>query len=224
MLFSAMLHAAVIGFTLLVPNAAEKHKVIELIEVSVTTLPGYAGGGGKSEEPVPPKKPEKEIKPEPEPVKVAPRRVEIKKAEPKKKIEPEKPEVAKVVRDLPKGPGQGPAGGGDQRQADITGPVAIAGGVNFPYSWYLKIIQDKVTRNWTPPLVSGRNISRPVIYFNINRDGSVTDIKLQTSSGNGLLDRSALSAITALKRIDRLPAGFAGDSLGVQYMFVTQAK
>ena len=135
---SIFLHAAVFGIIWTLP-ARKAPRALQIFNVTVTTLPGPAGGGGKSHEQV--KNPVKEEKPVPEkePVKLAKKEVEKKPPEQKKKHEPEKPEVAKIQAPAPVGPGQGPAGGGGKaKPGAITGPVAFQGNFDQKYQWYAR--------------------------------------------------------------------------------------
>ena len=219
---SVLVHATAFAVIWHFSRPEAPKKVIELINVSVLPLPGPAGGGGKSEEIKTPKEqPKKEEVPEKEPVKVPSKLEEKVKPEPKKK-EPEKLEAPKPQPEMPAGPGQGPVGGGGKKvQEGFTGPV-VQGGINFPYAWYLKAIQDKVTRNWSPPSISRKMKKLPVINFTILRDGSVVDISWDTHSGNDIFDRSAESAIRSLKKMQQLPAAFNGNSLSIQYTFIPE--
>jgi hypothetical protein len=68
---SLFVHAVFLGSFWLLQKPGKEHKTIEIINVSVTSLPGPAGGGGESEEiKPPPEEIKKEEIPEKDQVKV----------------------------------------------------------------------------------------------------------------------------------------------------------
>lgn len=222
-IISIVLHAAVFGIIWIVPSR-KAPKALQIFNVTVTTLPGPAGGGGKSPEQV--KTPVKEEKPvlEKEPVKLAKKEVEKKPPEQKKKHEPEKPEVAKIQPSAPVGPGQGPAGGGGKaKPSPITGPVAFQGNFDPKYAWYANLIQKAVERNWNPPVSWGIKPTPAIISFVIDGGGNITDARIETSSGFEIYDQKALLAVKLVRKIQPPPAGL-GDALGVHYSFVPGEK
>ena len=219
---SLFVHAVFLGSLWLLQKPGKVHKSVELINISVTSLPGPAGGGGESEEiKPPPKEIKKEEIPEKEQVKVVSKRVEKKLPELKKKPEAE---ASKVAHEAPKGPGQGPVGGGKLTEDAVQGAVEVVGGKDFPYAWYIAALQKKVYSNWHPLRYSLKNIKQPVIFFSIDRNGKVKNPEIREKSGIDSLDRSALSAIIDLKQMPPLPAGFRGDSLDILYTFIPENK
>ena len=66
---------------------------------------------------------------------------------------------------------------------------------DFPFTPYLRQIQTKIRGRWTPPRDASRG-SRAVILFSIARDGrTIGEPVVETTSGNQLLDESALRAV-----------------------------
>jgi TonB family protein len=221
---SIALHAAVFGIIWVLP-ARKAPTALQIFNVTVTTLPGPAGGGGKSHEQVKnPVKKEKPVVPEKEPVKLAKKEVEKKPPEQKKKPEPEKPEVAKIQPRAPEGPGQGPAGGGGKaKPGAITGPVAFQGNFDQRYEWYANLIQHAVERNWSPPVSWGIRPTPAIISFVIDGGGNITDVRVEKSSGYDIYDQKALLAVKLVRRLQPPPAGL-GDALGVHYSFIPGEK
>jgi TonB family protein len=231
LLASLAIHATAVLFALYIPESYTKpDRSIEIFNVTVTTLPGPAGGGGKSEEAV--KAPlviKKEIPKEKEKVVVAKKFVE-KKQPAKAKKEPERLEAKKFIPEAPKGPGQGPAGG-EGKPGKVVGPIAVEGGVDFPYQWYLEMLRRKIHDRWTLPSREFRNNPKVVIRFQIDRMGRIRDVKVDDkggssgkdgSSGMWDLDQSAMRAVIEANPVPPLPAGFPGDSLGVHYTFAPE--
>jgi TonB family protein len=57
------------------------------------------------------------------------------------------------------------------------------------------------------------------IYFRIRRDGSIDGERVESPSGNSLMDQSALLAVRRSNPLPRLPEGFDSPSLGVRFWF-----
>ena len=104
----------------------------------------------------------------------------------------------------------GGGGGGD--------PFGISG---FPFTWYLSILSDKVTANWfkslVDPGVSGTYQTQ--VYFRIYRNGQVSDLRVEASSGIQALDLSALRAIQESSPFPALPSEYDGQYLGLHLIF-----
>jgi TonB family protein len=122
--------------------------------------------------------------------------------------------------------GQG-AGGGIGLGAAIPGLKAssgIQGGSglisdldgNFPYVSYLQQIQSRITGNWNRLNAAQGRVQ---IYFRIKKDGAIDGARVESPSGNGFLDQSALLAVRRSDPLPRLPEGFDGSSLGVRFWF-----
>jgi periplasmic protein TonB len=120
------------------------------------------------------------------------------------------------------GPVSGPYGsfsaGGAKGGFGITG-----GGGDFgtKYSWYVRVIQQKVAENWLKYEVDPRitTAQRVYIVFDIARDGHPANVQVEQSSGVPSLD---ISAVRALQRIDTfgpLPPDYPGGKISVEYWF-----
>jgi protein TonB len=98
-----------------------------------------------------------------------------------------------------------------------------AGGGNFGdrFSWYVEAVQRKVSSNWLQSTVDPRISFAPrlVATFDILRDGSVANIQITKSSGNPSVDTSAVRAIRDAAPMDRLPPGYAGSQVSVEFWF-----
>ena len=92
---------------------------------------------------------------------------------------------------------------------------------NFPYTYYVLIIRDKVSNNWYTSLIAPdfNTQIRTVVYFRILRNGRISDVKVEESSGVKSFDLSALRAIYSSAPFPPLPQGFEGDYLGVHFIF-----
>ena len=120
------------------------------------------------------------------------------------------------------GPVSGPYG--TFSAAGAKGGFGITGGggdFGTKYSWYVHVIQQKVSENWMKYEVDPRITSAQRVYivFDIARDGHPMNVRVEQSSGVPSLD---ISAVRALQRIDTfvsLPPDYSGGKISVEYWF-----
>jgi TonB family protein len=94
---------------------------------------------------------------------------------------------------------------------------------DFPFFYYLSMLRNRVSENWIPPYGAFESESkRVVIAFRIDRQGSQYSARVEESSGDVLLDQSALRAVIVSSPFPPLPEGFTGASLGVYFGFSVQ--
>lgn len=112
----------------------------------------------------------------------------------------------------------GPVGGAATPEVRVggSGVTGLEGG-DFPYTLYINGMHRRIGTNWFRPPVSGGNAT--VVYFRIHRDGSITDIRVETSSGNATFDRAAVGAVRTSSPLTPLPFGYNGNYLGVFLTF-----
>lgn len=154
---------------------------------------------------------------------------------------PTAPSIAKPVPTAAVRPpaAQQPAAGGDAApapkpavpssatpDAPVQGsPQGVAGGValgaavagldnpSFTYGYYLDQMLAQIQREWVrPPLGSG---VEALVSFRIQRDGRVTELRIERSSGYSSFDLAGLRAIQAAAPLPPLPRGYSHPSLGV---------
>ena len=89
----------------------------------------------------------------------------------------------------------------------------------FPFAWYLELVQRRVSENWLKP-EQARPPQGTVIYFRILADGKVEGVEVERPSGAALFDRAALRAVSSLDRMPPLPAGFGEPRLGIHFEFL----
>lgn len=89
---------------------------------------------------------------------------------------------------------------------------------NFRYSYYTSAILKKIRRYWQD---SNINVLRTVVYFRIEKDGSVSKLKISKSSKNDTFDKNALRAIELASPFPPLPDGYTENNLGVYFEFKT---
>jgi periplasmic protein TonB len=105
-------------------------------------------------------------------------------------------------------PGAGGAAGMGRLQLDQP---------EFKYPVYIERLVMIISLNWFKPAQPVQ--TRPVVHFQIERDGTITHTRLVTSSGVSRVDRAALRAVIASSPMPPLPAEFGGTRLGVQVVF-----
>jgi TonB family protein len=93
--------------------------------------------------------------------------------------------------------------------------AALEGG-DFPYTIYIERMKTLIGSRWLRPQVG---VGAVVVYFAIDRDGTIRDAKIETPSGDGTFDRAALRAVLESSPLPPLPFGYAGTYLGVHLTF-----
>ena len=111
--------------------------------------------------------------------------------------------------------GGGPTGGRGTDVANVR-----TEGIAFPYPGYLENIVRQIALNFKPPRSAVP--LRADVRFVIHRDGTVTDIRVVSSSGARVFDLEALGAVEAAgnaRAFGALPDGFTNDVLPVTFSF-----
>ena len=97
-----------------------------------------------------------------------------------------------------------------------AGVTGLEGG-DFPYTIYIERMTTLIGSRWLRPQ-SASGVPA-VIYFAIERDGRVRDVKVETPSGNGTFDRAAQRAVMEASPLPPLPFAYNGTYLGVHLTF-----
>lgn len=128
----------------------------------------------------------------------------------------------------PGGDNRAPGGGtGESKYGRLGSPDGaadgIAGGIGKGsqfWSYYLQV-HDRMYEAWEQPgqAVSYDKKLMATILLRVARDGRILDARLQNSSGNKLMDDSALSAARDVSRLDPLPEGLGGDTADISVNF-----
>lgn len=88
---------------------------------------------------------------------------------------------------------------------------------DFEYAYYQRQMIARIATNWQQIPVRGK--ATVVIRFTVHRDGSISAAEVETSSGQSLLDRSALRAVVLAEPLPRLPESYPRDRVGVHLLF-----
>jgi TonB family protein len=102
-----------------------------------------------------------------------------------------------------------------------TGYSSQIGLADFPYTYYLQIITDRVSSNWFTSLVDPgvQGQFQSVVYFKIYRNGQISEVKVQESSGLRSLDLSAIRAVQRSAPLPPLPRDYGKEYLGIYLIF-----
>ncbi len=122
-----------------------------------------------------------------------------------------------------KGKGTGPGSGIRLGSGSDTGSAFSSqiGLSNFPFTYYLQIIIDRVSNNWFTSLVDPGILGnfQATVHFKIYKNGQISELKIEESSGIRSLDLSALRAIQTSAPFPPLPGAYEDEYLGIYLIF-----
>jgi protein TonB len=88
------------------------------------------------------------------------------------------------------------------------------------YAYYVRQLTQKIASQWyTNMLDPGATGHRVYIVFQVSRDGTPSNVKIQQPSGDRSLDSTALRAVEHIDTFGPLPDGYSGSSINVVYYF-----
>jgi len=87
---------------------------------------------------------------------------------------------------------------------------------DFPFAYYLAAVQRKITERWEGRAQPGR---QPVAVFEIARNGQVSKVTIEKSSGNPHYDQQALRAISEANPLPPLPPEYPEAMLRIHLGF-----
>jgi periplasmic protein TonB len=87
---------------------------------------------------------------------------------------------------------------------------------DFPFTWYMNVVMGKVTAGWSARALEGR---QPVAVFEIGRNGQISNLSIEKSSGNPYYDQAALRAIIGANPFPPLPDEYKQPFLRVHLGF-----
>jgi len=117
--------------------------------------------------------------------------------------------------------------GYSQNPGATSSGVAVQGegGGDFAtrYGWYVESVKRAISQNWIQtsidPSVRAARRAHSVVTFRINRNGTVTNIRLDNSSGNRSMDDSATRALLSIDKFPTLPSDYSGSYVDVTFDF-----
>lgn len=90
---------------------------------------------------------------------------------------------------------------------------------DFPYAWYLRQVLQKVQGEWQRQNQINEPSQKPLVFVEIQRDGSIRTPKIEQTSGNPFYDQAALRAIVEASPFPPLPQDWSRPSLRVMFRF-----
>lgn len=93
---------------------------------------------------------------------------------------------------------------------------------NFPYPWYISQVRQMLWAAWQKrmPASSGEGI----VMFSIMRNGAFTDLRMESSSGDGDFDNAALAAVQAASPFPALPSDFGEPFLKIHLTLKSESS
>ncbi len=214
--YSILVHAVALTLIVMFGNHVARHPVQppRSIKVRMVHLPQTRPQASKPAEPVVVTEAQPEIKPDLPPK-------ELPKPKPKPKPVPKKPQPeVKAPEPDPVKPVAAPDKDAVVIPPTLTSPTITGTDENFPFAWYVGLIEGKVVNNWRPRQLGfgKRAIVSCTVHFRIGRNGAVSQVTLVRNSGVGVYDREALRAVKTT-RLPPLPPQYTGSSLGITFTF-----
>jgi TonB family protein len=104
---------------------------------------------------------------------------------------------------------------------DISPQIYTGSGKGFNYSYYLNILLSKIGQNWNNPYKNKDIILKNVVYFEVDENGSISNIRIENDSGDEIYNESTIRAVALTKKLPPLPQEFSDDYLKVHLEFLT---
>jgi TonB family protein len=126
------------------------------------------------------------------------------------------------------GDNRAPGGGsGESKYGRLGSPDGsadgIAGGIGkgSPFWSYYLHVHDVMYEAWDQPGQSAEIDKKLVttVLLRVARDGRIEGVQVEHSSGNQIMDSSALAAVHSVPRLDPLPEGLGGDFAEISVNF-----
>jgi TonB family protein len=126
-----------------------------------------------------------------------------------------------VAPSVPRAGSGGGGGGSGQRgnpdaNGNPNGPSNVAAQADVDFGPYMADLQRRIKRAWFPP--KGNESKRVVVLFKVHKQGELSNLRLQGSSGVAVADQAALAAVQNAAPFRPLPPG-APDDVDIQFTF-----
>jgi len=241
---SILAHGVFIASLLLAPGLWRQRAADTPASVMVITLGGGASGPSSGGMTSMSARPIQEVKPPEEASKPEPVRPPATKTPemtlPEKNAKPAKATRPVVVKEAPDdAKGHTPTRGDATRSGSAAAETGVVRGQGFGLSGgggagadgsyldvsdfccpeYLTMMKERITRNWTQRSGTSGDV---MVKFTIQRDGTITGMTVERSSGNWILDSNAQKALYLTRQLPPLPAAFPNPSLTVHLNFKYQ--
>ncbi|MCP3982400.1 MAG: TonB family protein [bacterium] len=234
MTLSLVLHLAAIVAVYVVPEFRKRPMIEPDSVFSIELAPAFAP---KTQPQAPVARPPaaKPPPPEPAPPPEGARAVEqVPKVDPKPRKKPPKPPPERPPEPVrPPAPdesaaldqeGEGglPSDGRLEEAAGNEDASVIAGlaGDDPEFAWYRASVSAALYGRWRPPILArAGGVAEVSVSFEVRRDGTVANLRVDASSGIRALDRSALRAVSEASPLPALPAHLRQSVLPARFIF-----
>jgi periplasmic protein TonB len=230
--FSLVAHVVCVGLILLVPSDWLTSRPEPAERPMMISLGGVPGPDTKGMTAISNRPVQAEAPPDIKPVDTPPaaRTPEMVAPAPEVKPKPVKPVEKPVEKSSTRKPSTGAAvrsgaarvetGGVDVPFGGLamggggTGGVRIEG--NFCCPEYIETMKQSIYKNWDQSLGA---IGKVEIKFTVRRDGMLTNVSVEKTSNNPLLDLESRRAVLVTQRIPPLPDRYTGPTLTIYLTF-----
>lgn len=104
---------------------------------------------------------------------------------------------------------------------DVSPKVYTGSGRGFTYSYYLNILLKKIRENWQNPFQGQDIVLKSIVYFEVDKLGTIYNVRLEESSGNAVYNETTMRAVALARKLPPLPQEFSDDYLKVHLEFLT---
>jgi len=104
---------------------------------------------------------------------------------------------------------------------DIKPQIYTGSGRGFSYSYYLNILLAKIGKNWNNPYRGQNVVLKSTVYFEVDKNGKITNIRTEDDSGDETYNETTLRAVSVTEKLPPLPQEFSNDFLKVHLEFLT---
>lgn len=106
---------------------------------------------------------------------------------------------------------------------DTTGTKGHTDGRPDDFAWYFNRIFQEMYAAWQPPFDPDEGLQTKIL-IRVEKSGVISKVSLAGSSGNKLLDGSALTAANEVKKLPPLPDGLGDDFAEITVNFKVQKQ
>ena len=107
----------------------------------------------------------------------------------------------------------------DKESSPSQKAATVISEADFAFSWYLTLLQKRITEAWRPPAGSLGASKESTLSFSLTRNGKVKNILIKKSSDIPGFDRSALKVIEDITDLPPLPSNWKKEELDVIVTF-----
>lgn len=97
------------------------------------------------------------------------------------------------------------------------GPQGVDARRDVDMGAYLAQLQQRVRRQWLPG--ASQTSKQTVLYFAVNRNGQVRNLRVAQPSGSSSSDEAAIGAVQRAAPFAPLPAGYPENSINIRFTF-----